>query len=487
MPDHNETSTGFSLTRRVFLAGTVAISAAQSIPLTGAQDVAPATYGVLVREDGPGGGLVLFDASTGSRIFSFATDGRPEAVWATPTPGIAMVQTDKSLALVNCTDGSSLPIALPQTVATQILPRSIQFRGSRGVTKLLIGTPASAADTYIVDLATGERTSVMGLITATPPPVTLQNVALSPDDRHLIVWDGRRTWIIDLQTRVSRLLGTGQFSFSAGFVDDGSRIAYSQQLASGNTELRIQNVDGTSDELLFASGEILVSLPVPNRNALLLDERDDAGGFLAIYDMDTTGLNPLRADLLAYSGATNIVQFTPDGQFALVGIEGEAGRDWYRLKLDSTGGSALLFDDLADAEVRPGFDFDANWAVATLGADAGNDGAVIAVDLINGETTRLIEGITTDAAVSSVQVAPNGPGALVTIDSFTEFAVHFLDLEIGEDRTVDLMKGGGGIVAPDGDGFAVAFDLNTGGTATIVYDSAGQEIVTIQGKVLAWV
>ena len=83
-------------------------------------------------------------ATTGSRIFSFATVGRPEAVWATSTPGIAMVQTDKSLALVNCTDGSSLPISLPQTVATQILPRSIQFRGSRGTRKMLIGTPASA-------------------------------------------------------------------------------------------------------------------------------------------------------------------------------------------------------------------------------------------------------------------------------------------------------------------------------------------------------
>ena len=327
----------------------------------------------------------------------------------------------------------------------------------------------------------------MGLISATPPPVTLQNVALSPDDRHLIVWDGRRTWIIDLDSRISRLLGTGQFTFSAAFVRDGSQIAYSQQLASGNTELRLQNVDGSGDKLLFASGEILVSLPVPGRNALLLDERDDAGGSLGIYDMETTSLNPLRADLLGYTGATNIVQFSPDGQFALVGIEGEAGRDWYRLTLNAPGGSALLFNDLADAEIRPGFDFHSDWAVATLGADAGNDGAVIAVDLVNGETTRLIEGITTDAAVGNVQVAPNGPGALVAIDSFTEFAVHFLDLEIGEDRTIDLMKGGGGIVSPTGDGFAVAFDLNTGGTATIVYDSAGQEVVTIQGKVLAWV
>jgi hypothetical protein len=98
----------------------------------------------------------------------------------------------------------------------------------------------------------------------------------------------------------------------------------------------------------------------------------------------------------------------------------------------------------------------------------------------------MIEGITTDAAVSRVEIAPDGPGALVTIDSFTEFAVRYLDLEIGEDRSIDLMKGGSGVLSPRGDGFAVAFDLNTGGTTSIIYDQEGQEVTSIPGKVLAW-
>lgn len=441
------------------------------------------SFGLLIRANGPAAGLELRDPESGALIYSFATEGRPETAWASPLPGTAFVQTDTALALVDCSSGRTLPVALPRDVAIQILPKSIQFRGSLGTTKALIGTAASAEDTYVVDLTTGERTRVAGMISATPPPATLQNVALAPDDGSLIVWDGRRTWIIDLPTTTPRLLGTGQFTFSAGYLDYDGRIAYSQQMATGMTELHIQQPDGAGDELLDQSPDILVSLPLPSRNALLLDERNDAGGILGVLELATGR----RADLLEYQGATNIVQFSPDGEYALVGIEGEAGRDWYRLVLDVTAGSALLFADLADAEVRPGFDFHSPWAVAAIGADELNDGAVIAADLVNGETTVLIEGITSDAAVGQVVVAPAGPGALVSIDSFTEFAVHFLDLELGADVAVDLMKGGSGVIAPTADQFAIAYDLNTGGVATIMYDRAGSEGATIQGKALAWI
>ncbi len=472
-------------TRRSVLAGSIA-AAALSLPLaqtSGAQTGEGFATGLLIRADGPGAGLALHNPVSGEELVSFATDGRPESAWATPRPGVAMVRTDKALALADCIAGQTLPVAIPATVAPQILSKSIQFRGSRGTLKMLVGTPNYGAETYVVDLVTLERTAVIGLITATPPPASLQNVQLAPDDRHLLAWDGRRTWLIDLETRASELIGTGEFTFSGGFSSDGELLIYSQQLASGSTEIREHRLDGTFSSLITGGSDILVSLPLPGRNVILIDKRTDDGGEFRLRDLDSID----SIDLLEYTGATNIVQLTPDGQFALVSIEGEAGRDWYRLTLDLEEGGALLFDELADAEVAPGFDFDAEWAVATTGASDLKTGTIYAVDLIAGETTAMVEGITTDAEVSKAEVAPNGPGALLSIDSFTEFSVKFLDLAIGEDRTIGLMKGGHGVLSPAGNAFAVTFDLNTGGTATIVYDADGQEVTTIPGAALTWI
>jgi hypothetical protein len=49
------------------------------------------------------------------------------------------------------------------------------------------------------------------------------------------------------------------------------------------------------------------------------------------------------------------------------------------------------------------------------------------------------------------------------------------------------MKGGTGVIAPDGLAFAVAADLNTGGTATLVYDDHGTQGTTFHGEALTWI
>ncbi|MDQ2684116.1 MAG: hypothetical protein M3Y37_11380, partial [Chloroflexota bacterium] len=328
-------------TRRSVLAGSLAAATLVAPQIGATQTGEGFVTGLLIRADGPGAGVTLHDPVSGEELVSFATDGRPESAWATPRPGVALVRTDRALALLDCIAGQTLPVAVPADVVPQILPKSIQFRGSRGTTKMLIGTPNYGADTYVVDLISGERTAVIGLITATPPPASLQNVQLAPDDRHLLAWDGRRTWLIDLDTRASELIGTGQFTFSGGFSSDGELLIYSQQLASGSTEIREQRLDGTYTSLITGGSDILVSLPLPGRNAILIDKRTDEGGTFRLRDLDSVR----TVDLLEYTGATNIVQLTPDGRFALVSIEGEAGRDWYRLTLDLENGAALLFEE----------------------------------------------------------------------------------------------------------------------------------------------
>jgi hypothetical protein len=274
-----------------------------------------------------------------------------------------------------------------------------------------------------------------------------------------------------------------QFTFSAGFNSDGTQLAYSHQLVDGTTELRLQTSAGLNDRQLMASRDILVSLWIPRRDLLLLDARSQSGGLLSVLDPETGN----REELLAYAGATNIVQFTRDGRQALVAIEGGEGRDVYRLDLSLVSPSAQLLTGLAETSIYPGFEFHADWAVAMPPVDLVNERAIKVADVTTGVVRPSIAGLTSDAEVTGPIIAPNGEAALVQIDSFTELTVHYLRFDQLRDVRVDLMKGGTGVIAPDGLTFAVAADLNTGGTATLVYDEHGAQGATFQGESLAWI
>jgi hypothetical protein len=437
-------------------------------------------FGILAGTGDLTDSVALIDPATGDVLYRYDAGPRPNAAWATPVPGLALVRCERSLAIVDLTDGSMRPIDVPETVAPNLSPAGIQFRGSAGYEQILIGTPNSDANTFLVDLLTGERRSVVGMLGAEKPPVSLQNVAVASDDRHLLAWDGRTTWIAELTSGVSRVLGSGQFTFSAEFSADGSQLVYSQQMADKSTQLLLQDLATQTERVIGQSATgILVSLWITSRGLLLLDERTADGGTLAVYDPATAN----REDILSYSGATNIVQFTPDGQQSLIGIEGGQGRDWYQLTLSLHQPASQLLPDLTDAVVSPGFDFAAGWALALPPtATATGSVAVKAVDLATGVATPLITGITSDAELSGEVVAPSGNAALLTIDSFTELAVHYLRLDEPVDIGIDLITPGPSVIAPDGSGFAVSQN-----DMTAVYDESGAEGATFPGNVLAWV
>src|SRR6478609_7072018 len=298
------------ISRRALLAASIATAAVVRQPVPSrAQTGQQSSVGILAATGDLTQSLALFDAETGAEIHRFQVGHRPNAAWATPMPGVALVRAETAIAIIDANSESIRPISVPETVAGTLTPSSIQFRGSAGKQRILLGTPNFDANTFVVDLTTGERQAVVGLLGAEKPPVSIQNAAISADDRHLLAWDGRTTWIVDLDSKVSRVLG---------------------QSATG----------------------ILVSLWIPSRSVLLLDERMSAGGKLAVFDPATSN----RQNVLDYTGATNIVQLSPDGRYALAGIEGGQGRDWYQMELSLVRPSSRLLDDLTDAVILPGFD-----------------------------------------------------------------------------------------------------------------------------------
>src|SRR5699024_11129434 len=97
------------------------------------------------------------------------------------------------------------------------------------------------------------------------------------------------------------------------------------------------------------------------------------------------------------------------------------------------------------------------WALALPPTTAGTEGGTVkAIDLAAGIVTPLITGITSDAELTDEVVAPSGNAGLLTIDSFTELAVHYVRLDEPNDVSVDLIAPGSSVIAPDGSGFAVS-------------------------------
>jgi hypothetical protein len=474
----------FVTSRRSLLAGSLAsLASVSNLRSSAGQVDSNLPFGILGAGSETASTLALFDADTGEKRASFAIDGTPVAAWRTPLPGVALVRTDSTLNVVDGNNGEAMPIAVPAKAVADLSPVGIQFRGSASYERILIGTPFFNADTYIVDLLTGERIAVVGLLAADKPPQSLQNVSLSADQRRLMAWDGRTTWIVDIDSRTSRVVGSGQFTFSAGFSSDGVKLAYSQQMSDGSTQLLLEDASGATSVIGESASDILVSLWLPGRDVLLLDERTDAGGTLAVYDPATDN----RQDLLDYNGATSLVQLSPHGRFALVSIEGEGGRDWYQLALSLNQPVAKLLPAITNAVVSPGFDFHAAWALALppIATDAAV--TVNAVDLATGVVSTLISGLTNDAEISAQSIAPSGNAAVLTIDSFTEFAIHYLRLDQPDNLSIDIMKGGSAVIAPDGERFAISFGRNVGGEVTIVYDRHGSGGASFPGHALAWI
>ena len=62
----------------------------------------------------------------------------------------------------------------------------------------------------------------------------------------------------------------------------------------------------------------------------------------------------------------------------------------------------------------------------------------------------MITGITSDAELAGEVVAPSGTASLLTIDSFSELAVHYLRLDSPTDVAINLIMPGPSVIAPNG-------------------------------------
>ena len=406
-------------------------SAARGVSIGGCETVRASGRVILqpvVPTGAPQPGLTVVDPATGDEIGRI--DVPPvTSVFQTMLPDRVLAIAGGDLFLIDTANLTATWIELDEP-AGNLSPNPIQFRGTAGTRFVLLGSPSFDL-TVLVDVQEGRATNLTALIVPLMPDakVFLPFAAVTPDDAHVLMWDGQHVYVVDTANpEGARQVDTGAFAFAPDFSQDGHEIVYSRSDGPGSgSELILEAIDGSASKLIATSEHALVTLWVPRSRTLLVDERTEAGaatGSVSLLDVDTGQETPL----LEYAGSLSTVQFDPGGMRALLGAEQRGASAWHIADLAT--GDVEELPQIEGSRVLPGLYADARWALAVPPADSDDPIAGPAfrgIDLETGAVGRLLEqpdGVNFDRAPL---LSPAGRLSLVAGESSRETALWLLD------------------------------------------------------------
>jgi hypothetical protein len=451
---------------------------------------------LLVQERSPAGramvDLLVLDPAEGDEL-GRVTMPAVDAAFPTALPHRALAIAGRDLYVIDADALTATIIPLDGESAEELTPNPVQFRGSAGTRYLLLGSP-SFDRAYLIDVEQGTAASLTGLIEPPAPdaPVFISFAAITPDDAHVLLWDGQHVYVVasDNPTEARRL-DEGAFAFAPDFSPDGTSVVFSSSDGPGSgSTLVLQAIDGSSSEEIKTSEHAMVTLWVPERSAILIDERTESGaaaGSAYLLELETGSETPL----LDYSGSLTTVQFSPDGRDALLGVEMVGGGGWYHA--DFSSGDVEKIASLDGSRVLPGLYADSRWALAVPtggGGDPLAGPAYRGVDLTTGDVGRLFSPPDDLDFVTQPVLSSDGRLSLVTGQTASRQTLWLLDA--GELRATELDQGVvvSGHFSPDGCFVAVSTQTAIDGIPGYrisVHPTGGDALELGEGSVLAWV
>ena len=220
----------------------------------------------------------------------------------TSLPGRALAVAGGDLFLIDTANLTATWIEFGEP-ATDLSPNPVQFRGTAGTRYVLLGSPSFDL-TVLVDVQEGRATNLTALVVPPAPDaaVFIPFAAVTPDDAHVVMWDGQHVYIVDTANpEGARRIDTGAFAFAPDFSPDGQDVIFSQSDGPGSgSELVLEAIDGSASAVIDSSEHALVTLWVPRSQTVLVDERTEAGaaaGSVYLLDIDSgreTAVAPVR-------------------------------------------------------------------------------------------------------------------------------------------------------------------------------------------------
>jgi hypothetical protein len=437
--------------------------------------------------------LLVIDPADGGKLGRI-TMPTVDAAFPTALPHRALAISGSDLYLVDSEALTAQIITLDGDSAAELTPNPVQFRGTAGERFMLLGSP-SFDRAYVIDAQEGVAINLTSLIEPPAPdaPVFISFAAVTPDDAHVVLWDGRHVYVVALNNPTeARQLDTGAFAFAPDFSPDGQSVIFSSSDGPGSgSTLVLEALDGSYSEEVKTSEHALVTLWVPDSNTLLVDERTESGaasGNAYLLNLDTGAETPL----LSYSGSLTTVQFSPDGAFALLGVEMMGDGGWHHA--DLTTGEVDEVPELSGSRVVPGLYADLRWALAIPFGDQGSalsEPAFRAFDLETGKIGRLLEQPDSMDFVAQPVLSADGRRSLVTGESGIRSTTWLLDAV--DLRAVELANGVSvsGHFSPDGCHAAISIQTSIDGIPSYsvrVFSADGEHLTAVSASsALAWV
>jgi hypothetical protein len=176
---------------------------------------------------------------------------------------------------------------------------------------------------FLVNLETGVAEALGGF----PPDVQLQpeTASFNADESCLLVSDKLHSWVLETESPdETRQLGEGfRSSYPAVFSEDGTQILYLRSADDGDTEVVLEDVDGSDSEILIVHDEIRAAWFVPGRQEILL-----------LYSLEATIFSLLDGSEEPVVGfevpSRPSVFFGPEGT-ALMDAVSTEGHRWYHV------------------------------------------------------------------------------------------------------------------------------------------------------------
>jgi dipeptidyl aminopeptidase/acylaminoacyl peptidase len=151
-------------------------------------------------------------------------------------------------------------------------------------------------------------------------PTTYHSLALSPNGKHVAVARASvgsadiDLWLFDAVTgNATHLTNTAGLEGSPVWSPDGTRIAYQSQ-HGGKSSLRLINVDGSGDALLFESGDTVSPTSWSRAGDVLAFTRTAASGASDIWALPMSG-DRTPFPVLHTSFDETLGAFSPDGRW----------------------------------------------------------------------------------------------------------------------------------------------------------------------------
>ncbi len=347
------------------------------------------------------------------KLVAISPDGRearrinlPDEGWgiqATQASNRVLYMTkDRNWFLVDTDRGTTRELVFPERGKAEVQPSYYQLGGGK---RWIIFANTTFNQAYLINLEMGEVTY---LNTTSEEIGSVRGGIFSPDESYLALTSHTGLWLAptaDLSK--ARRLTDEILAIPGGFSADNRKIIYSRGAANDQTEIVIEQVDGSGSDVVAVFDTPTGASWVPDKEKLLLTEE----GQLSLLDL--TDREPQA--LMDYEGIFHQMCFVLDGKKVVFGHVFNNTVNWTLIDLQT--GMLQALDELQGYSEALYRGLTQRWVIfVDITRNSDTRGRIASLDTETGQVEPLFSlGTDTEERIGFYSTSPDGHLGLVDV------------------------------------------------------------------------